>query len=66
MALIETKDLGNPVTIRLEKADQDELKKIAEMIGGKGTVSKLARYAIKKHILLAREEFAKNPDFWKE
>lgn len=64
--LIEDNKVDRLVTIRLGKADHDELKKIAKQLGGKATVSQLTRYAIKKHIIMAHEEFAKNPDFWKE
>ena len=63
--LIADEGVEKLITIRLSKADNEALREVAAMIGGRGTVSKLTRYAIKKHILMAREEFEKNPDFWK-
>lgn len=60
--LVEDRSVGRSVTFRLSQHDNDELAKIADKIGCR--VSQLLRYAVKKHILLARDEFAKNPDVW--
>lgn len=61
--LIEDRSVNASLTFRVSKNDSEELQAIADKIGCK--VSQLLRYAVKKHIIAARAEFAKNPDVWK-